>query len=195
MSRTPKAPKNAATPEKQDGTVEASATQESAQSAAEQAKLEQELEALRSELESVRAKQQEYLDGWQRALADFTNFKRRSEREQSQIYQNAVANAVKRYLVVVDDLERALRNRPTEGDGAAWANGIELIYRKMQMALEADDVRPIEALGKPFDPNQHEAIAQEASDEYSSGHVMDVLQQGYQIGDRVVRPAIVRVAE
>ena len=154
-----------------------------------------EFEALQQELQETQAKAAEYLDGWQRALADFTNYKRRMERDQQLNYQNAIGTAVKRYLPIVDDLERALNNRPAEGEGAVWASGIELIYRKFLTALEADGVKPMQAEGTQFDPNLHEAISQEPSPEHDSGQIIEVLQKGYLLGDRVLRPAIVRVAE
>jgi molecular chaperone GrpE len=159
------------------------------------AELQEANDALREELEGLKAKGQEYLDGWQRALADFSNYKRRVERDQTINYQNAIGSVVKRYLPVLDDLERALANRPQDGEGASWSNGIELIYRKLVMALEADGVLEMQAEGEPFDPNKHEAISQEPSESHASGEIIDVLQKGYQIGDRVLRPAIVRVAE
>lgn len=159
------------------------------------AELQEANDSLREELDGLKAKGQEYLDGWQRALADFSNYKRRVERDQTINYQNAIGSVVKRYLPVLDDLERALANRPQDGEGASWSNGIELIYRKLVMALEADGVLEMQAEGEPFDPNKHEAISQEPSVSHASGEIIDVLQKGYQIGDRVLRPAIVRVAE
>jgi molecular chaperone GrpE len=149
---------------------------------------------LKNELAETQAKANEYLDGWQRARADFSNYKKRVEREQSQIYQNAAGSILKRYLGIVDDLERALKNRPQDGDGAAWAEGIELIYRKLLSILESEGIQPMEAEGKPFDPNLHEAIMSEESDEHESGQIIEVLQQGYTLGDKVLRPAMVRVA-
>jgi molecular chaperone GrpE len=152
-------------------------------------------ESLLAELEQAQAKANEYLEGWQRALADFSNYKRRVERDQAQTYQNAVGSVVKRYLVILDDMERALNNRPWDGDGAIWAEGIELIYRKLVLALDADGVTEMEAQGKQFDPNFHEAITQEASEDHESGAIIEVVQKGYMIGDRVLRPAMVRVAQ
>jgi molecular chaperone GrpE len=154
-----------------------------------------ESDSLLAELEQAQAKVNEYLEGWQRALADFSNYKKRVERDQAQTYQNAVGSVVKRYLVILDDLERALNNRPRDGDGAIWAEGIELIYRKLVLALDADGVTEMEAQGKQFDPNFHEAITQEASEDHESGAIIEVVQKGYMIGDRVLRPAMVRVAQ
>jgi molecular chaperone GrpE len=149
---------------------------------------------LQNELAATQTKANDYLEGWQRARADFTNYKKRVEREQSQIYQNAAGSILKRYLGIIDDLERALKSRPQNGDGAAWAEGIELIYRKLLSILESEGIQPMEAEGKLFDPNLHEAIMSEDSDTHESGQIIEVLQQGYTLGDKVLRPAMVRVA-
>jgi molecular chaperone GrpE len=150
--------------------------------------------ALTDELAEARRKADEYLDGWQRSRAEFANYKRRTDRESAQTYQTAVGSISRRYLGVLDDLERALKNRPTQGDGAAWADGIELVYRKFLAILESEGIKPMNPLGEQFDPNLHEAILSEDSDKHESGQVMEVLQQGYWVGDRVLRPAMVRVA-
>jgi len=138
---------------------------------------------------------EEYLDGWQRARADFANYKKRIEREQREAYRRAAGDILTRYLGIVDDLERALKDRPTEGDPANWADGVELISRKFHSVLEAEGVETIQALGQPFDPNLHEAISHEESDEQPAGYVIDVVQQGYRMGEHVLRPALVRVAK
>lgn len=154
----------------------------------------EELQKLQTELEKSLAQAAENFEGWQRERADFINYKKRIERDQAQSLQNITGNLVKRYLVVLDDLERALKNRPQGGEAAAWANGIELIFRKLQGILEAEGVQPIPAEGAQFDPNIHEAISHETSDGHESGQVIEVIQQGYTLGDRVLRPALVRVA-
>jgi len=150
---------------------------------------------IQQEVEDARLKVEEYLDGWQRSRAEFANYKKRIEREQSQIYQTVTGNIIKRYLGVVDDLERALKNRPQDEQGATWAEGIELIYQKLLSILESEGVKPMEAQGQPFDPNLHEAISLEENDSIESGQVIEVTQQGYLLGDRVLRPAVVRVAK
>ena len=156
--------------------------------------VEEKLELVQAALEASESKAAEYLDGWQRAQAEFTNYRKRQERERELMRFEAVGRIVKRYLPIVDDLERALQNRPTEGEGAAWADGIELIYRKLMGILEAEGVTRIEAEGQEFDPNLHEAVMQTESDEYESGVIVEVLQNGYMLGDRVLRPAMVLVA-
>ncbi len=157
---------------------------------------EEELIQLRSELEQAKQKECEYLNGWQRERAEFFNYKKRTEREQAQGGQNAFANAIRRYLDIADDLERALKSktRPAEGEGATWAEGIDLIHRKMLAAFEADGVKVMDAGGKQFDPNLHEAISHEDSPNHESGQIIEVVQPGYMLGDRVIRPARVRVA-
>jgi molecular chaperone GrpE len=145
-------------------------------------------------LEAAQAQAKDYLDATQRLQAEFINYKRRIERDLTSSVQNATGNAIRRYLDVADDLERALKNRPQDGDGAVWAQGIDLIYRKLMNAFESDGVKVIEAQGQPFDPNLHEAISQEDNPDYESGQVIGVVQAGYTLGERVLRPARVRVA-
>ena len=156
----------------------------------------QEIAELKAQLDEALAKSNEYLSGWQRERAEFFNYKKRIEREQSQGGQNTFANAIRRYLDIADDLDRALKsnNRPTEGNGAVWANGIELIHRKLLAAFEVDGVKVMSTEVKFFDPNQHEAISHEDSPEHESGQIIEVVQPGYMLGERVLRPARVRVA-
>jgi molecular chaperone GrpE len=172
--------------------AEESAAAAQVQAEAEQARLE--IETLRQELAESQSKASEYLDGWQRARAEFANYKKRMEREQSQAYQAAAGNILKRYLEILDDLDRALKNRPEEAEGSAWASGIELIYNKLLTLLENEGVKQFQSEGMVFDPNFHEAVTSEESENYESGQIIEVLQQGYMLGDRVLRPAAVRVA-
>ena len=153
-----------------------------------------EIEALQQQLEETQAKAAEYLDGWQRARAEFANYRKRVDREQAQAYQNAAGAIIKRYIEVLDDLERALKNRPQRGEGAEWAEGIELIYRKLLNILESEGVTAMDVDGAMFDPNLHEAISSEESPGHESGQVIDVIKRGYMLGDKVLRPALVRVA-
>lgn len=152
-------------------------------------------ESLKAELEKVRAESLEYFEGWQRERADFTNYKKRIERDQVLMSLSINGNIIKKYLVIVDDLDRALKNPPSDSEGAKWAEGIEMIYRKLQTILENENVKSIPAEAEMFDPNIHEAISHEDSSDHTSGQVIEVLQQGYMIGDRVLRPALVRVAK
>lgn len=153
------------------------------------------IEHLTEELQSWQLKAEEYLDGWQRARAEFANYKKRVEREQAQAYQSTAASILRRYLDVLDDLDRALKNRPQDGDGAVWASGVELVYRKFFSILESEGITLMEAENQYFDPNLHEAISQEDNDQYESGQIIEVVKNGYVMGDRVLRAAMVRVAK
>jgi len=148
-----------------------------------------ELEKQQAEAQSQAA---EYKDGWQRAVAEFQNYRKRVEAEKAESYQSAIGDIAKRYLPVLDDMERALAARPAD---LAWAEGIELIYRKLQSILEAEGLKRIETEGQMFDPNFHEAILQESSEDHASGQIIAVVRNGYMLGDKVVRPAQVRVAQ
>src|SRR4030043_937651 len=157
---------------------------------------EEEINNLRSERDQALEKANEYLEGWQRERAEFFNYKKRMERDRYQGCQNAFGNAIRRYLDIADDLARALKNknRPTEGNGAVWAEGIDLIQRKFICAFEADGVMMMDTKDQYFDPNLHEAISNEDSPDHESGQIIDVVQPGYILGERVIRPARVRVA-
>ena len=156
------------------------------------ADLQLELETLQAQLAESQAQTQEYLDALQRERADFMNYRRRTEHENAQVGRVASGGTIKKFLSGIDDLERALAHRP-EAD--VWADGVELVYRKFLSILEAEGVTRMQAEGQPFDPALHEAIMQEPSDKHESGTVMVVLQQGYLLGERVLRPALVKVAQ
>ena len=153
------------------------------------------LDALKKELEETQQQRDEYLDGFLRGAAEFSNYKKRIDREREQFYQTAVGNVARRYLDIVDDLYRALNNCPKDSDGVIWANGIELIYRKLLSILEAEGVKIIDTKDQIFDPTRHEAISQEESPTHQSGEIIETIQNGYLIGERVLRPARVRVAK
>ena len=149
-----------------------------------------------TEVERLQGQAAEYLDGWQRARAEFANYKKRIEREQEESRARVVADVMQDFVAILDDLERALQDRPTEGEAASWASGIDMIYRKLMSVLDAEGVRPIiPAEAEAFDPNVHEAVSHEASPDHTAGQIIGVIHQGYRIGERVIRPALVRVAK
>ena len=151
-----------------------------------------EVEGLRTKLEEAAAKTSEYKDSWIRSQAEFQNYRKRVERDSELTYVSLKGDIIKKILPVLDDLERALQNRSADDP---WASGIELVVRKFQNILESEGVKKIEAVGAEFDPNFHEAISHEPADGVQSGHVIGVVQNGYMIGERVIRPALVRVAQ
>lgn len=151
-----------------------------------------EVDALKRQLEDAENKLAETVDGWQRSMADFQNYRRRIERDNEMVKASMKGDLIKKVLPVLDDLERALQNRVADDP---WANGIELVARKFQNILDAEGLKRIEAKGTAFDPAFHEAISHEPSDTVPSEHVIDVVQNGYTLGERVIRPALVRVAQ
>ncbi len=152
------------------------------------------VDELKIELEKANQRAAENFEGWQRERADFLNYKKRVERDQITTLQAMKGDIYRKFLDVLDDLERALKTRPVDGDGAAWADGIECIYRKLLNTLEANGVTQMDVANKEFDPNLHEAITHEESPDRESGQIIEVIEQGYMLGDRVIRPARVRVA-
>jgi molecular chaperone GrpE len=151
--------------------------------------------SLEERLEAVQAQADEYLDGWQRARAEFVNYKKRVDRERKDSRARIAAELLTRYLDVLDDLDRTLTEMPDEIGDTSWSQGLKMVYQKMQLILESEGVQTIEGLGESFDPNFHEAIAFEESEEYEEGQVVAVVQKGYLLGERVLRPAMVRVAK
>ena len=155
----------------------------------------EEFEALKKQLEETQTSAAEYLDGWQRSQAEFSNYKKRLEREQAGTTVLMRGAIIGRFLPVLDDLQRALSNKPAGEASQSWVSGIELIQRKLQGILDAEGVTRMDADGKMFDPNFHEAISHEPIEGYESGQIIEVVQQGYMLGERVIRHAMVRVAQ
>ena len=150
----------------------------------------EDIEALKPALAEAKAKAEEYLAGWQRAQADFVNYKRRAEREKEETSQFANSNLMLTILPILDDLERALTAIPPRLAKLGWVDGIKLIERKLRASLEAQGLSQIKALGEPFDPNLHEAARLSKGKE---GIVIEELEKGYKLGDRVIRPSKVVV--
>ncbi|GIL12789.1 MAG: protein GrpE [Chloroflexota bacterium] len=137
---------------------------------------------------------QEYLDGWQRERAEFSNYRRRMEQQLKESYQNASLEMLKNILPIIDDFERAMSSAPEGLEDQPWFNGVMLIYRKFQKLLDDQGVTAMDPVGEAFDPNRHEAIGTDDAADGQSGHVTVTLQKGYAHGDRILRPAVVRVA-
>ena len=144
-------------------------------------------------LRQAEAKAEEYLRDLQRLAADFDNFRKRTAREQAALAQRAHERLVKELLPVLDDLERALE-AAEEHDEAKLVDGVRLVQQALRQALEREGLAEIEADGK-FDPHVHEALLAQPAEDAEQGDVLQVLQKGYRLGDRVLRPARVIVAE
>ena len=151
-------------------------------------------QTLEEMLEQAQSEAAEYLDGWQRARAEFANYKKRMDREAEEARARISGEVITRYLGVLDDLERALARAPEEEACQEWVSGIELIRQKLVALLEAEGVETIVAEGERFDPMLHEAISYEDSEDHEEGSVIEVTQRGYRLGERILRPAMVRVA-
>lgn len=134
-------------------------------------------------------------DRLKRQMAEFDNFRKRTSREKDQMFSMGEKNVIEKMLPVVDNFERGLAAVPEEEKGGALASGMEMIYKQMMKQFEDLGVKPIEAVGKEFDPNFHNAVMQVASEEYESGIVAQEFQKGYMYHDTVVRHSMVGVAQ
>jgi molecular chaperone GrpE len=148
------------------------------------------IEALKMLLAEEAGKAATNLDGWQRAQADFANYKKRTEQVMSETGVIARAGLIRAILPVVDDVERALQNVPAELAGEQWVEGVQMISRKLGGILDGQGLASIKALGEPFDPIYHEAVLQAPGED---GIVVSELEKGYMLGERVVRHSKVAV--
>ena len=147
-----------------------------------------------SPLDALRKEKDALQDRLLRTAAEFDNYRKRVDRDRRDQVDAATADAVVDFLPIVDDLERALK-APTGGDSEGFRKGVELIHQQMVDLLRKRGVRPIEAVGAEFDPRYHQAVAQEASADHREGEVMEEYARGYMLGDRLLRPAMVKVAK
>jgi len=148
------------------------------------------LQNLAEELEQERMRSSEYLEQAQRARAELINYRRRMEQESQNARKFASEHLISRILPVIDDFHRANDSVPAEERDNPWALGMRLIERKMWTILESEGVRPIDAVGKPFDPSIHEAVSVDAD---GGDTVVEEFQRGYTLHDRTIRPAMVKV--
>jgi molecular chaperone GrpE len=137
---------------------------------------------------------EQFKDQWMRSVAEFKNYKRRTETERSDLIRNASASLVLKLLPIIDDFERASASVPEEIASHPWWEGTRLIEQKLRTVLESEGVTPIEAEGTDFDPNVHEAVLYEEA-EGQEGKVTAELQKGYRMHDRVLRPSMVKVGK
>jgi molecular chaperone GrpE len=153
-----------------------------------------EVETLRAELDNAQAQAAEHLASLQRTAADFANYRRRTAEDRERELGLASEQLLRKLLSVADDFDRALEAMPENLSSLSWIEGIVLLDRKLRQLLESEGVTPIEALGRAFDPREHEAIASLPAPGVPDGEVVAEIQRGYRIRDRVLRPAMVAIA-
>jgi molecular chaperone GrpE len=152
------------------------------------------VEKLRAELDNAQAQAAEHLASLQRTAADFANYRRRTAEDRERELGLASEQLLRKLLSVADDFDRALEAMPVDLRSLGWIEGIVLLDRKLRQLLESEGVTPIDALGRPFDPREHEAIASIPAPGVPDGQVVAEIQRGYRIRDRVLRPAMVAIA-
>lgn len=150
----------------------------------------EDVDSLKEALEEEKAKAEKYLSNWQRSEADFNNYKKRIEQERSETAKFANLSLIINLLPIMDDFERAFNTALGKSTQVDWADGISLIFRKLQAILQAQGISEIRAIGEQFDPAIHEAVGQGEGDE---GKIIEEMQKGYKLGDRLIRPALVVV--
>jgi molecular chaperone GrpE len=153
----------------------------------------EQLQEAEAALARTREQSEENLRNWQRAAADFSNYKRRTDEERRVADQFANAVLLARLLAVLDDFDRALDNVPPDAY-ESWVEGVQLVERKLRGLLDAEGVTPIEAIGQPFDPNLHEAVVHQETTDAPDNTVIGEVQRGYLLHGRVLRPSLVQVA-
>ena len=158
-----------------------------------------ELIATRSELKRIEAENAELKDLIARRQADFENYRKRVERERTETYNRVVADVAEKLLPVSDNLKRALEAESSVESGESdefrhFLSGVDLIWKQLNGVLDAMGVKPVPAVGEQFDPHIHEAVVSEPTDDYAPDTVMQELVAGYRLGDKLIRPALVKVA-
>lgn len=175
-----------------DATVRPGTTDNGATSAASAAERIAELERL---LAAERDAATDYMQRWQRAAADFANFKRRAQQDLEQRQQLFAAQAMAPVLNALDSFERAFTQLPESLRGYTWLEGVALVEYQLRRALDAQGITEVPAEpGQPFDPTHHQAVGEVETDQHPAGHIATVLQRGYQMASLLVRPALVQVA-
>lgn len=147
-----------------------------------------------AELEKLRAENEEYQQRLLRAQADFDNFRRRTVKEKEELGKYASAKLITELLPVIDNFERALNTTGDISDAASYIKGVEMIFRQLEGVLKAEGLTAMEVEGQPFNPEFHQAIMQVESEEHEEGIVVEVVQKGYMLKDKVLRPAMVKVS-
>ena len=147
------------------------------------------------DVSQLQKERDDYYDRLLRKTAEFDNYRKRTDRERQQLAESAAADLIKELLPLVDDLERAIKADAGSDGTDAIRRGVELIHKQLMDTLRKRGVAPIDALGTDFDPHFHQAVAYEPSEGRREGEVIEEFSRGYMLGDRLLRPAMVKVAK
>lgn len=156
--------------------------------------LEEKVLTLQAELEQSKKQAEEYYAHLQRLQAEFDNYRKRTQKEKEDFVKYASERVVEALLPVLDNFERAVQASKANQDFNSFAQGVEMIFKQMQTTLAKEGLTAIEAVGQPFDPNLHEAVLQVDSEEYPENTVVEELQKGYYLKEKVIRPSMVKVS-
>jgi molecular chaperone GrpE len=146
-------------------------------------------------LDELQNQLDQFSDGWQRERAEFANYRKRAVRDEEFQRQSSRIDILRKYLDIHDDIDLAVKNMPEHIKEDPWSNGILLIQQKLNNVLKSEGLEPITSEDNEFNPHLHEAISLEENPDVESGKIIETVQQGYRIGERVVRPSRVRVAK
>ena len=144
---------------------------------------------------TAESERDEYRDLLLRKTAEFENYRKRTERERQSIFETAASGIIEELLPLMDDLERALTADAGSEGAEAYRKGVELIHRQLAEILRRRGVKPIEALGETFDPHFHQAVSYEPAEDREEGEIIEEFRRGYTLGDRLLRPSMVKVAK
>ena len=195
-SESPESPQGIELAGPSDPEENAPTTGEEAEAIAEPAEPRRDpLTQLQAQIDALTAEKTALYDKLLRRQAEFENYRKRVERERAELYQHGRDDVLLQFLPVVDNFERALSSlESSEGDAEALRHGVELIHKQFKDALSKFGLEAVEAVGQTFDPHVHEAVTTEATDKHKENTVIEEFQRGYRIGDRLLRPAQVKVA-
>ena len=190
---------NTAEQEKDMEQVEANASHDHMQEsdstpAAEEEILQQEANVLNAELQQAKKESEENYQRLLRAQADFDNFRRRTQKEKEDLAKYASQKLIEEIVPVLDNFERAMATKPGTPEVESFAKGMDMIFRQLQQVLEQEGLQAMNTVGEAFNPEFHQAIMQVESDEHEEGIVVEEVQRGYMLKDRVLRPAMVKVS-
>ncbi|MEA4902289.1 nucleotide exchange factor GrpE [Desulfitobacterium sp.] len=156
--------------------------------------VEEKMLTLEAELKQSKEQADDYYSRLQRLQAEFDNFRKRSQKEKEETVKYAAERVIEAMLPVLDNFERAVSSSQTNQDFNAFSQGVEMILKQMKISLEKEGLKPIEAVGQAFDPNLHDAVLQVDSEEYPENTVVEELQKGYYLKEKVLRPSMVKVS-